>query len=53
MKKVAENLIAALKEAASVLGLNGCHEAQDRAREAITEAERMMIRAAIKEGKKP
>lgn len=50
MKKVAENLIAALKEAASVLGLNGCHEAQDRALEAITEAERMMIRAAIKEG---
>lgn len=28
----------ALKEAASVLGLNGCYEAQDRARAAIAKA---------------
>lgn len=50
MKDVAEKLILALKEAASVLGLNGCHEAQDRARDAISEAERAMIVAALKEG---
>ena len=36
-----QELLAALKAAASVLGLNGCFEAQDRARAAIAKAERI------------
>lgn len=34
----APDLLNALKEVASVLGLNGCYEAQDRARNAIAKA---------------